>query len=618
VGRTLVKEASGAGEEERVSASLSSIRVVPAAGPAATGVGKYQYIAMLAEGGMANVYLAVTKGQANFEKLVVIKELRDTLAQDPTFVAMFMDEARLAARLNHPNVVATYEVGSDGDRHFIAMEFLEGVAYTRLARTRDRIPPPLAIHVRILCDVLYGLHYAHELRDFDGKPLAVVHRDVSPQNVMLSFAGGVKVLDFGIAKAALAAEQRPDDFKGKLEYMAPEQALLQDVDRRADVFSVGIMLWEAIARRRLYLKGEDKFARLVSGELPDVLSVRADAPRKLVQICKRALVRERTYRYPTAQDMAHDLEEWLDGTTQHVRQRDIGGYVSEKFAATRTKLTEAIEAQLKLVRELPADAEQASIPLSRIPVNDTVPPPGASGAPSELQAEAVKLANTMPLPAPAPSGPLAAPPPFPPPSTPANPTAPPWAVAPAAGATTGPAPREAARVARPGAALYGIAAVGVVALLAVAGVVVVQRRAPKAALAATVTSSAAPGGAATTTPSSTEIDFTIRASPTQARISIDGQPEPKNPAVGRRPRDGAVHVVRVEAPGYETREEQITFDRSMLVTLELHQTTLTAPTSTITTTTGASTARRFVGGSSQKTGPRPGSKPNIDTENPYQ
>ncbi len=217
-----------------MSPSLSSIRVVPAAGPAATGVGKYRYIAMLAEGGMATVYLAVAKGQANFEKLVVIKELRDNLAVDPSFVQMFMDEARLAARLNHPNVVQTYEVGSDGDRHFIAMEFLEGVPYTRFARLRERVPAPLAIHVRVLADVLYGLHYAHELRDFDGKPLSVVHRDVSPQNVMMMFAGGVKVLDVGIAKAALAAEQRPDDFKGKLEYMAPEQALLEDVDRRAD------------------------------------------------------------------------------------------------------------------------------------------------------------------------------------------------------------------------------------------------------------------------------------------------------------------------------------------------------------------------------------------------
>src|SRR5262249_39720538 len=190
---------------------------------------------MLAEGGMADVYLAVTQN-AGFEKLVVIKQLRESLAVDPSFVAMFMDEARLAARLNHPNVVQTLEVGTDPESglRFLAMEFLEGVPYVRLARLRERVPPPLAFHLRVIVEVLRGLHYAHELRDYDGKALNVVHRDVSPQNVMLTFAGGVKVLDFGIAKAALATEQRPQDFKGKLEYMAPEQARRESVDRRAD------------------------------------------------------------------------------------------------------------------------------------------------------------------------------------------------------------------------------------------------------------------------------------------------------------------------------------------------------------------------------------------------
>src|SRR5262249_12498843 len=162
------------------------------------------------------------------------------------------------------------EVGTDSATglHFIAMEFLEGVAHVRFARMKERVPPPLAFHLRIIIDTLRGLHYAHDLRDFDGKPLNVVHRDVSPQNVMLTFAGGVKVLDFGIAKAALAAEKRPEDFKGKLEYMAPEQALLEDVDRRADIFSVGVMLFEALTRRRLYRKGEDKLKLLIEGRLP--------------------------------------------------------------------------------------------------------------------------------------------------------------------------------------------------------------------------------------------------------------------------------------------------------------------------------------------------------------
>jgi serine/threonine-protein kinase len=564
---------------------------------------------MLAEGGMANVYLAVTKGQANFEKLVVIKELRDELASDPTFVAMFMDEARLAARLNHPNVVQTYEVGSDGDRHFIAMEHLEGVTYTRLARVRDRVPPPLAIHVRVLCDVLYGLHYAHELRDFDGKPLAVVHRDVSPQNVMLSFAGGVKVLDFGIAKAALAVEQRPDDFKGKLEYMAPEQALREEVDRRADVFSVGIMLWEAVARQRLYVRGEDKYARLVSGELPDVLAARPDAPRRLAQICARALARGREHRYPTAQDMALELEEWLDGTTQHVRARDVGAYVAEKFAATRAKLSAAIEAQLTLVRGLPADGPESSIPLSRIPVTD-VPPGDASEPPPPFEVPAAPpmraFAKTLPLvDAPSPPGAPARSPSGAPPGAPAgspwpsSPPPPPPSPSPSssrASASASAVPTTAVAAAASGApsdarratSLFVLAGIGFAGILVTGGVLAMHRQSSRTASAATAAIPSAATPAAPGAPGIapvTEIDFTIRASPPGARILVDGQPEAGNPAVGRRPRDGAVHVVRVEAPGFEPREEQITFDRSLLVTMDLRP---SAPSGAALAASGAS------------------------------
>jgi serine/threonine-protein kinase len=484
---------------------------------------------------------------------------------------MFMDEARLAARLNHPNVVQTYEVGSDGDRHFIAMEFLEGVPYTRLSRLKDRIPPPIAIHVRILADVLYGLHYAHELRDFDGKQLEVVHRDVSPQNVLLTFDGMVKVVDFGIAKAALAAEQRPDDFKGKLEYMAPEQALLQPLDRRADVFAVGVMLWEAIARRRFYIKGEDKYARLVAGELPDLFAARPDAPRKLAQICLRALARNRDDRYATALDMAHDLEEWLDGTTQHVRSRDIGTYVSEKFASTRAKLESAIEAQLKLLRSLPEDAPESAIPISHIPVTE-FPPAGSSEPPPGVLPE------------------------------PTGSTASVWAREPGQTAPAMPS------FAPPPSKAPAFVAIGVVLLLALAvgvGVFAMTRHKPVDATLATASASAS----ASSEQPPPQIDFTIRASPAQAKIFVDGQSEVGNPAIGKRPRDGAIHVVRVESPGFDAREEQITFDRSLFVTIDLRPTSPTA---------AQPNNRRFGGGSvARPPPPRGKGTSGLDTENPY-
>jgi serine/threonine-protein kinase len=531
-----------------VSASVSSIRVIPAGGAAIRSVGRYRYIAMLAEGGMADVYLAVTQN-AGFEKLVVIKQLRDTLMADPTFVAMFMDEARLAARLNHPNVVQTLEVGTDQTTglHFLAMEFLEGVAYVRFARLKERIPSPAAFHVRILIDVLRGLHYAHELRDFDGKPLNVVHRDVSPQNVMLNFAGGVKILDFGIAKAALAAEQRPEDFKGKLEYMAPEQARRMDVDRRADIFSVGVMLHEALTKRRLYRKGEDKLGLLLGGQLPSVLDIAPTAPKRLATICAKAMAPDREQRYPTADAMADDLEDWLGSTTGHVSARDVGQCVSEKFAATRQKIGAAIEAQLALFRASAAsDVPPDTIPISRLPVTD-VPPdmpdpgPAFSVPPAHtpsIQMQAARPSGAIPAVYPSPLNAISSPPP------------------------TGARKRSGVVVATLGLLAFGVGGgvVGFVSHARIKGLT----NALTETTATPAVSSARPAAA-----EDTQIDFTIKAGPPEARILLDNQPLGSNPANGKHPRDGAIHVVKIEAPGYEPREESLSFERSLLVTIEL-------------------------------------------------
>ncbi len=626
-----------------MAASVSSIRVVPAAGQAVTGVGKYRYIAMLAEGGMADVYLAVTQS-AGFEKLVVIKQLRDSLAEDPTFVAMFMDEARLAARLNHPNVVQTLEVGTDipTGLHFIAMEFLEGVAHVRFARLKDRIPPPLAFSIRILVDVLRGLHYAHELTDFDGKPLNVVHRDVSPQNVMLTFAGGVKVLDFGIAKAALAAEQRPEDFKGKLEYMAPEQACMEDVDRRADVFSVGVMLWEALTRRRLYKKGEDKLRLLVDGELPDVLSIAPSTPKRLAAICAKAMAHDREDRYATADQMADDLEEWLGSTTQHVTARDVGSYVAEKFASTREKIQDAIEAQLSLFRTASSkqrgDQSPDTIPLSKLPFTEiptgdwTDPPPNVTMPP-----------NMMP-----PAFPSTPPPDFMGMNgimNPATSTGPvPMAPGSSAGLGVNPSQSIPAQPFGPNATTNApivakpssktgliIAAVSVAAVLLVAVAVGIASKRVKGTNinantppAATTTAEPTPAGSGalpvTTTPEEAQIEFTIKAAPPEAKIWVDGKQLPANPAVGKRPRDGAIHIVRIEAPGYEPREESVAFDRSMLINIELHPSSATVELGPSSGSSGSTTRRNTPGGRRLPATPKAshGSSGKLDSDNPYQ
>src|SRR5512133_824440 len=209
-------------------------------------LGKYRLLAELGHGGMAQVFLALAKGVAGFNKLVVIKQIHAELAEDPDFVRMFLDEARLAARLNHPNVVQTNEVDHDNKRYFIAMEYLEGQTLNRVFNRMGRDPKllPLGHRLRLVADGLAGLHYAHELKDYDGKALGVVHRDFTPHNIFVTYNGVVKVVDFGIAKALNSSSQTQSGvLKGKVSYMAPEQARGERVDRRADIFSVGMILW---------------------------------------------------------------------------------------------------------------------------------------------------------------------------------------------------------------------------------------------------------------------------------------------------------------------------------------------------------------------------------------
>jgi serine/threonine protein kinase len=320
----------------------------------AGGFGKYRPIAELGHGGMAEVFLAVASGPAGFNKLVVLKQIRAQLADDPEFLAMFLDEARLAARLNHPNVVQTNEVGEDGRRYFIAMEYLEGQPLNRIVQRLGKDGRlTLAMHVRILIDALAGLHYAHNLADFDGTQLQVVHRDATPHNIFVTYAGQVKVVDFGIAKAlGSSAETRAGVLKGKVSYMAPEQALGEKVDRRADVFAAGMMLWEALAGRRPF-KGQNDIVilqKLVAGEIPSPGTVRDDIPELLEAICMKALAHEKEERFATAEDMQRALENALEKLGERPQLRDVGELMTKAFAEERLRIRAVIEAQMSNVR----------------------------------------------------------------------------------------------------------------------------------------------------------------------------------------------------------------------------------------------------------------------------
>jgi serine/threonine-protein kinase len=297
---------------------------------------EYTLVARLGQGGMAEIYLAVHHGLSGFRKLVVIKRLLPHMADRPEVVEMFLDEARLAARLSHPNVVATTKIGTSGGHYFLAMDFIDGLPLNRvLVRAQDhsrRLAPEVV--AKIVSDALAGLHYAHDAADFDGTPLGVVHRDVSPHNLMVGYDGITKVLDFGIAKASLQEHAtRTGLIKGKFAYIAPEQATGDDLDRRADVWSVGVVLWEALAGRRLF-KGKTDVGTLqeaLTKPIPSLLELHQDTPRELAEICDRALQRDADDRYPSALAMKQAIDEWLGSRSYRGSHEEVARVVGELF-----------------------------------------------------------------------------------------------------------------------------------------------------------------------------------------------------------------------------------------------------------------------------------------------
>jgi serine/threonine protein kinase len=318
--------------------------------------GKFRDIVELGKGGMGDVFLTVASGPVGFNKLLVVKRLRESLASDPDFLRMFLNEARLAARLNHPNIVHTYEVGFDGARHYIAMEYLEGQSLHRLIRRAGSNGTlSLEMQLCVLADALAGLHYAHELTDYDGTPLEIVHRDVSPANIFVLYDGQVKLVDFGIAKTANSGETKVGVFKGKIQYVSPEQYTGGPLDRRADIYSAGVVLWEAVTRRRMWQDVGDMTVmhRVGTGDIPRPSSVEPQVPSRLEAMCLKALAPNKEDRYPTAAALQADIEDFLLELGSRVSARDVGALAAKTFADDRAHVKGLIEDQLRLVREYP-------------------------------------------------------------------------------------------------------------------------------------------------------------------------------------------------------------------------------------------------------------------------
>ena len=518
-----------------------SVESEPAARPG-TQFGKYQLLASIGQGGMADVFLAVAQGPAGFNKLLVIKRLRLARPSDePEYIGMFLDEARLAARLNHPNVVQTNEVGEHEGAYFIAMEYLEGQAFNRIISRAKSIPSTLPILLRILADALAGIHYAHELADFDGSPLNVVHRDISPHNILVTYDGQTKVVDFGIAKATTRSSQTTVGvLKGKVTYMSPEQARCHNVDRRADIFVLGIVLWEITAGRKMW-KGSPEMRvvnSLFTGEIPKLEQARPDAPAELVRICARALAVDPDQRYATAAEMRSDLLAYLENTGQRAGTEEVAHLTQSLFADKRSEFKKVIEHQL---RGLKSSGQVALLELS------------SAGPSSSRSSQSSTRSQVLP-----------------------NLSPPPTTTDSGFSRRVPPRPRRLL--------LPSLAAMGVIVVLGLATLKVIQRAPeqatpsePAAAAPENVRSAPAePSSAASQEPpppvvAATTVELTVRASPESAKIYLDDALLPSNPFSGKFPLDGARHRVRVEAKGFEDHNELALFDQDVSLEFDLSQ-----------------------------------------------
>ena len=331
-----------------------------------TFLGRYALFGEIAAGGMATVQLGRLLGPVGFSRTVAVKRLHESLAKNPEFVAMMLDEARLAGQIHHPNVISTLDVVTTEDELLLIMEYVHGESLSRLMKSG---PIPVGVSASIIAGALHGLHAAHEAKSERGRPLGIVHRDVSPQNILVGTDGLARVGDFGVAKAAGRVQTtRAGQLKGKLAYMAPEQldpaSFGRDIDRRVDVYASAVVLWEALTGARLFA-GEtetETIHRILHGVV-DPPSARAPGVEVLDAIVLRGLARDPMARFETARDMAIALEE----AAPLPRAHEVGGWVEEIAAevlgARNAKLAEIQE--LSTVMELPATPK--SIPAAKKP-----------------------------------------------------------------------------------------------------------------------------------------------------------------------------------------------------------------------------------------------------------
>lgn len=361
--------------------------------------GRYMLFDRIGKGGMAEIYLARGTTQMGAARLVVVKLVLPEFARDAGFEAMLITEARLAARLSHANIVQTFDLGREEARLFIAMEYVEGFDLNQLLKRlgAKKMGLPAEFGFFVVTSVLRALDYAHRRTDDDGKPLGLVHRDVSPSNVLISLEGEVKLCDFGIARAILAGDQpAPGALEGKYAYMAPETARGEVVDGRADVFAASIILWEMMAGRRMRKArpGKEVVDLARDGEVPELPNRGLPEHERLAKIIARGLSPDRDARYPTAGALLRDLEDYVAATRLIASPMRFGQFLQEHFEEELVAVRRSRElAAVEVVGEQPVEV----IPmLDRLSEPPEEPPPAPAPPPDARPASTVTPAVSAP------------------------------------------------------------------------------------------------------------------------------------------------------------------------------------------------------------------------------
>lgn len=344
-------------------------------------IGRYEIVGLLATGGMAEIFLGKLIGPSGFERPVVVKRVLPHLARVPSFVDMFVDEARIVAGIHHPNVVQVQELAHEADELFLVMEYLEGESVgsltRRLAGRGDTLEYALAAF--LVAEACAGLHAAHELKDDEGYPRDLVHRDVSPQNVFVTYAGQCKVLDFGIAKAAnRSTRTEAGQVKGKFAYMSPEQCMGKPLDRRSDVFALGVLLWELTTGRRLFKRGSEMltFKAICEQRTARPSETMQGYPPELERVCMKALSRRREDRYQSALEMRRDLL----GVARTLGLSDVP---EEEIARLMRQLFEQrIEEKQEMLRRVRGGSLPTAIPAAEL--DEEIDLPSAAEDPSTI------------------------------------------------------------------------------------------------------------------------------------------------------------------------------------------------------------------------------------------